>query len=182
MPSYIFTKERAHTMPRAKKKYDKPTQDDSSRNIEIPERCKALVIEYAKLKLPALHLQRVERGMEKVLFAMENGLTMADSCVSVGVSPMQGYIWMEQNELFKACVGMISELRVKMLEDSLLSYNAKDSDLLRIFAMSHNDDKYNDNAKLSSGNVMMLKLTVNGKDVDLSANYEVSQDAIGDGE
>jgi len=168
-------------MPRQKKKFDKPTQDPDSRNIDIPDRAKALVIEYVKLKLPALHLQRVDRAMEKVLYAMENGLTMADSCVSVGVSPMQGYIWIEQNELFKACVNAISELRVKMLEDGLLSYNAKDSDLLRIFAMSHNDDKYNDNAKLSSGNVMMLKLTVNGKDVDLSANYEVSQGEIGDG-
>jgi len=113
---------------------------------------------------------------------LSEGWTNAEIAKGLGITRSTMEIWSESDELYKKCLEFVHQIKVKDTEQmawkiALDNPNATNE---RAMVIKAEIPKYRENAIAPGANVTMLRISLNGNDLDVSANFKPIQTALPD--
>lgn len=115
-------------------------------------------------------------GLKKshTISLLAEGWTNSTISKGLGISRSTLEIWEQSDPLYKHCLDFIHQIEIKDTEQmvwrtALLNPNATNE---RAMAVRSEIAKYRDNALPPTTNVTMLRISLNGQELDVSANFK----------
>ena len=111
------------------------------------------------------------------LYARLNGMNHINSLEIANIAPIEVEMWSKKPE-FQAIMGMIRLAEASMAESVTWdqAINNPSSSVERMFALKARRQEYRENGQVNNQTTTNLRITIEGQDFDVSANFKSNEE------